>query len=211
MISLKEFSNIVKNIIANKIDDITYAFINQLPLGETNYKFRFILDKNRVKILSSLRSMQTAFEIAKIMFPQKDYTLSIRLLSGGETKTISKSAPIRTSLEKLEEEILSGMKVDRIFYKIATTEDFEITFSEYEGTIVNFKDELSARRFIQLLAGLFPFIELKKENKIIDIHCKFLIEKYDGVKKNIEKKGKLSCKVTLDGYPMGTKLSSFFF
>ena len=211
MIDLREFSNIVKDVMSNNIDDFDYAFVNQLPLGETNYNFRFSLEEKQVRIISPLRSLPTAFEIANLVTPQKDYTLSMRILSEGKTSTISKSAPAKIKVDKLKEEVLTGTKADRIFYEILTTDDFEITFSEYEGTIVRFKDESIAKRFMQLLVGLFPYGEFKKENKNVEVHCKFAVEKYDGLKKGIQKKGKLSCKVIIDGYPAGTRLSSFFF
>ncbi len=209
MISLKEFSNIAKDILSNNISDMTYAFINHLPIGITNYNFGFILEGKSVKILSPLESLSVAFETANIIKPQQDYTLSIRILSQGATKTISKSAHSKIKVERLKEEILTGAAANRIFYEIITTEDFEITHSEYEGTVVRFKNEDAARRFIQLLVGLFPFAEFKRDDTKAKIFCTFDIQKYDGLKKGIEKKGRFTCKISINDKIIGTKSSSF--
>ena len=85
--NLKEFSKIVKDIIRKEISNETYHYIRSLPQGKTNYKFGFIREDKLVKILSPLRSLPIVFEIANRILPQKDYDLSLRVLSKGKTKT----------------------------------------------------------------------------------------------------------------------------
>ncbi|MCD6576147.1 MAG: hypothetical protein J7K73_03230 [Nanoarchaeota archaeon] len=209
---LKEFSKIVKEIINESISENTAEFIKKLHEGTTNYNFGFmILDNKSVKIMSPLRSLPVAFEIANRMLPQKDYTLSLRIFSDGKTKTISKSAHSSINVDTLKKELLLGTNADRIFYEIVTANDFEITYSEYEGTIVRFNEEKQAEKFLQLITGLFPFVEVNKENKKVEVYCSFEIEKYDGYSKDIQKKGKLKCTIKIDGSPAGTKLGSFVF
>ncbi len=209
--NLKEFSKIVKELIKKDISNETYHFIRNLPEGKTNYNFGFILQGKSVKILSPLRSLPVAFEIANRIIPQEDYTLSLRVLSNGKTKTISKTAHSTTHIEELKENMLMGTDVERIFYEILTTDDFEITYSEYEGTIVRFKDETLSRRFLQILIGLFPFVEIERDNKRVEIQCTFEIEKYEHFKKEQKKRGNLKCVIKVDGENVGTKLGSFIF
>jgi len=209
---LKEFSNIVKEIISEDISEDTFEFIKKLYDGTTNYNFGFmILNNKSVKIMSPLRSLPVAFEIANRMLPQKDYTLSLRVYSDGKTKTISKSAHSSISVDALKEELLLGTDVNEIFYEVITTNDFEITHSKYEGTIIKFINEELSGKFLQIIAGLFPFVEVNKESKKLEIFCSFNIEKYDGYNKNIQKKGKLKCTIKVDGESVGTKLGSFIF
>jgi len=70
--NLKEFSNIIKEIIGNNIDNETYNFIKKIPEGESNCDFVFIKNGSFIKISSPVRSFSTAFEIANRAFHQKD-------------------------------------------------------------------------------------------------------------------------------------------
>ena len=209
--NLKEFSNIIKEIIGNNIDNETYNFIKKIPEGESNYDFVFIKNGSFIKISSPIRSFSTAFEIANRAFHQKDYELSLRISSEGKTKTISKKGHSSKSIKKLKDEMLFGIKADRIFYEIASTERFNVTYSEYEGTIIKFKDKIEADKFLQLLIGLFPFVEIKRDTKSIEIHCTFSIGKYNQFGKRQKKKGELKCLIKIDRGILGTKLSSFIF
>jgi hypothetical protein len=92
-----------------------------------------------------------------------------------------------------------------------TTEEFQIKFSEYEGTILQTNDEETARRYFQLLVGLFPFVEAEKDTKQAKVECAFNIEKWDSFRKEQKKRGTLKCTITLDGNLMGTKGNSFVF
>ena len=89
----------------------------------------------------------------------------------------------------LKEQILSG---------IITTDDFEITFSEYEGTILKANDEQTARLFFQAITGLFPFVEPDKDMKRVKVECEFEIKKDELYGKDDKKRGKLSCTITVN-------------
>lgn len=208
--NLKEFSNIIKGIMENSINNKTYNFVKSLPEGESNYNFVFTKDKDSIKISSPVKSFSTIFEIANRAFNQEDYELSLRILIEGKTKTISKKGHSTIPVEKLKNEMLFGIKVDKIFYEIATTKDFKITYSEYEGTIIKFNNK-KTDNFLQLLMGLFPFVDAEKNSKKIEVYCTFKIEKYNQFRKEQKKKGELKCIIKIDGNTLGTKLSSFIF
>jgi redox-regulated HSP33 family molecular chaperone len=208
--NLKGFSNAVKEIIKKQISPATIALVKTMPLGETNYKFAFILQGKNVKIASSLRSLPAIFDIAKRILPSVDYNLTIRIQSD-KTKEISKRVSVGTSIEKLKEEMLFGQDAVRVFYETITTDDFEITYSEYEGTVIKFSDENVARRFLQISVGMFPFVDIEKENKNVEITCTFSIEKYEKHKTDISRKGNVKCLVKADGEVLGTKSGTFIF
>ncbi len=208
---LKKFSNIVKEIIRKKISDETKKYLQELPVGKTNYKFKFELDNKTVRVLSPLRSLPTIFEYANRIMPQKDYTYSLRVLKETKTETISKTFTPQIHVEKAKKEILIGENVQRIFYEILKTEDFKITYSEQEGTIIKFNNSDIARRFFQILVGLFPFAEVSKENKTLFIDCTLSLEDYEEFRKKLSKKGHVKCSISIDGKTIGTKSGVFIF
>ena len=209
--NLKEFSKVVKEIIRNQISNETFHFVKGLPEGKTNMRFGFIREGKLVKILSPLRSIPIAYDVANKILPQKDYTLSLRISSEGKTRLISKTGHGSMSVDELKKDILLGAQAERIFYEILTTEDFEITYSEYEGTIIKLNDESHAKQFLQIMIGLFPFVETKPESKKVEINCAFEIEKYDTYKKEQKKRGNLKCRIKVDDQSLGTKIGSFIF
>ena len=208
---LKKFSKLVKEVIRKNISAEIAEFIKELPIGKTNYKFMFELNGKSVRILSPLRSLPTIFEFAKRIIPQKDYTYSARILNENKTNTLSKTSPAGIPVEKTKENLLAGENVQRIFYETLKTEDFKITYSEQEGTIIAFNDADSSRRFFQILVGLFPFAEVKKENEKIKIDCSVSIEDYSEFRKKHQKRGTIICSIEIDDEKIGTKTGVFIF
>ncbi|MCD6547046.1 MAG: hypothetical protein J7K22_00670 [Nanoarchaeota archaeon] len=195
--NLKEFSNMVKEIINQKISLKTLDFLKELPQGETNYVFGFLLEENSVRILSSVRSMPTIFQMLKNIMHVNDYNYSIRIITqDGKAKILTKTAV--SYVDDIKKELLLGEKVNRVMYEKITTEKFEITFSEYEGTIVKFKEKEQAEKIFQIIVGLFPFIELEKDNKKVKVTCKF---------NKKENNVTLDCIIEIDGKGIGTKRS----
>jgi len=209
--NLKEFSNLVKEVIKQKISTETFNRINELPMGTSNYNFGFVLRDKSVLVKSPLKSMSVAFEIANRMVQNRDYTLSLKVSSEGKSKTVSKTFGADINVEKARKELELSSEADRVFYEIATTDDFEITNSEFEGTVVKFKDENNARRFLQLFVGLFPFVETEQNSKKVEINCELSIEKYERFKKEQTKKGTLKCVVKIDDNIIGAKSGTFLF
>lgn len=209
MMELIKFSNLVKRVIRKKITGETKNYLQELPIGKTNYKFKFELENKIVRVLSPLKSLPTVFEFANRIIPQKDYTYSIRVLKESKTSTLSKTSSVNTPIEKTKQGITSGEKIQRIFYEILKTEDFKITYSEQEGTIITFKEVDDARRFFQTIVGLFPFADVGKENKSLFVDCTISIEEYERFKKKDTKKGMVKCSITIDNTTVGTKTGAF--
>ena len=209
--NLKEYSKMVKEVINKKISTETFSKINELPMGASSQNFGFILRDKTVLVKSSLKSLSVAFEIANRMVQNRDYTLSLKVSSDSKSKTVSKTFSSETNVEKARKELEASAEADRVFYEIITTDDFEITSSEYEGIVVKFKDETLARRFLQLLTGLFPFVETEQNSKKVEIICELNIEKYEQFKKEQTKKGTLRCSVKIDDNAMGAKSGTFIF
>lgn len=208
---LLKFSKTVREIVDGTPTKDTLDFVKQLPMGITTYTVGFILSGKIIKVLSTIKSFPAVYGAANRLLPQKDYTISLRVSANGKTKTVSKSFPASTSIENAKKNLLEGQNAERIFYEILTTDDFEITFSEYEGTVLKLNDETLARRYFQTFLGLFPFVNLEKETKTLKIDCEFEIKKYDAYRKEEQKQGRLSCKIEIDGNAVGTRGNNFVF
>lgn len=206
---LIQFSNLVKKVIRKNITKEIEEYLIELPIGNTNYKFKFELDNKTVRVLSPLKSLPTVFEFANRIAPQKDYTYSMRVLKESKTDTLSKTFDVNSPIEKTKKELVAGEEVQRVFYEILKTEDFKITYSEQEGTIITFEEPDKARRFFQTLVGLFPFADIGKENKSLFVDCSISIENYKRFKKEDTKKGLIKCSISIDNETVGTKTGAF--
>jgi len=210
-LSLRDYSTAVKEIIRGNPGKQAEELVKTLPDGVTSKAFGFAISGKTIKILSGVPSLWSVFEVINRISPQKDYDFSMRGIFDGKTKVISKRANAKMNTDELKREMFVGGAMDRIFYETIITEEFQIKFSEYEGTILQTNDEETARRYFQLLVGLFPFVESEKDTKQAKIECVFNIEKWDSFRKEQKKRGTLKCTITLDGNMMGTKGNSFVF
>lgn len=211
MMNLYDYSTAVKEIIRGKPNKSTLEFVKQIPLGITKKTFGIMLSGKTVKVNSPLPCLTAIFISANRVLPQRDYTLSLRVAADGKTKTISRRFAADTSIEDAKNEIAFGKNFERIFYEILTTGDFEITNSEYEGTILKANDDETARRCFQAMMGLFPFVEVERETKQVKIDCEFEIKKDELYGKDEKKRGTLRCMIFLDGEGTGTKSNTFVF
>jgi hypothetical protein len=208
---LEEYSTAVKEIINGKPTKATLEFVKQLPLGKSNNAFSFQLSGKVIKMNSSLKSFSAIYQSVSRMNPQQDYTLSLRLSVGGKSKTVSKRFSSNVKVEDAEKELYDHFNAERIFYEIITTDDFEITNSDYEGTILKAENEETARRYFYTFMGIFPYVELERDSKLVKIDCEFDIKKDDLYGKDEKKRGKLNCNISIDGESAGTKSNSFVF
>jgi len=185
---------------------------NELPMGTTKKYFGFAVGNKTIHVIAPTKDvMQTIFDILNKTIPQEYYDYSIRLTEDSKTKTISKRGHPSIPLKKLKNEMTTGGTLIRIYYEMLTTPDFEVTNSEYEGTIIKCKDDELLRRVFVLLVGLFPFVETTKETKKVGVECNFDVGKYDAFKKEQKKKATVVCNLTMDGKPVGSKSCTFTF
>jgi hypothetical protein len=211
MMNLYDYSTVVKEIIRGKPTKTALGFVKQIPLGISKKTFGFMLSGKTVKINSPLPCLTAVFISANRILPQQDYTLSLRVAAEGKTKTVSRRFAAEIPIEDAKKEIGFGQSFERTFYEILTTDDFEITNSEYEGTILKANDEDTARRCFQAMMGLFPFVESERETKQVKIECEFDIKKDELYGKDEKKRGTLKCMISLDGEGTGTKSNTFVF
>jgi len=201
----------IKEMIRGR-GDHALELANELPMGTTKKLFGFALGNKTIHVISPTRDVtQTIFDILNKAMPQEYYDYSLRLTEETKTKTLSKRGNSSIPISKLKSEITSGKTLIRIYYEMLTTQDFEVTNSEYEGTIIKSNDETLLRRVFQLLVGLFPFAETTKETKKVGIDCVFDVEKYEGFKKEQTKRATVLCNITMDGKRVGSKSATFMF
>ena len=208
---LDEFSNAVREIIRGNPSTQAIEFVKTLQNKTTVKIFGFLLSGKTVKVMSPLRSIPAVTSLMLRAMPSKDYDYSARVQENTQTKVLSKRFASGTDVDKAQKELFFGKTIDRVFYEIVTTEDFEITFSEYEGTVIKTDSEETARRCFQAVLSLFPFAESEKNSKQVRIICEFDIQPYDRYGKEQKRKGSLSCRIEVDGKGIGTKGNNFVF
>jgi len=209
--NLIEYSNGIKELLKGRPGPSALQLVNDLTMGENRKLFGFVISDKTIQIIAPTKDVvQSLFDMLNKTMPQDYYDYTIRVTEESKTKTISKRGHPAISIKTLKEDMLKGGNFIRIFYEILTTPDFEITNSEFEGTLIKCNDSALLRRVFNLMVGLFPFVETERETKKVGIECIFDIQKYD-MRKEMKKKGTLICNITLDGRPSGSKSSTFIF
>lgn len=210
-VGLKEYSEYVKDLIRGTPTQEVVKFVKSLPEGTTKHKFGIYLSGKTIRLKSPFYALPAVFQIAKKVSPSKDYELSLRILQGHDAKIISKNAPEHESVKQAKKELLEGQSVDRIYYEILKTEDYEITYSEFEGTIIQANEYETIQKLFHALVGLFPFADVGKENRKLEVFCEFNIDELKKFKKKQDYRGDLKCTIYLDEEPIGTRGNSFIF
>jgi len=208
---LKKYSTYVKELIRGTPTYEVFDFVRTLPVGVTRQDFGIMLSGKTVKVKSPFHSLQAVFDIANRIMPQKDYTLSLRVLVDGSTKILSKIAQAQSTIDEVKIQIVEGEQIDRTYYEIINTDDFEITYSEYEGTVLQAKSTDLARQFFQAMVSLFPFADVGKENKQLEVECEFKIDELKSFSREEKRRGDLRCSILLDGKQIGTRGNIFIF
>jgi hypothetical protein len=210
LMDLLGYSSGIKEILRGNNGTNAVALINELPVGKTQKIFGFALGNKNIHVIAPTRDvLQTLFDVISKAIPQDHYDYSIRVTEDNKVRTISKRGHPSISIKKLKDEMTAGGgKFQRVFYEMLTTNDFEITNSEFEGPMIKCDDEALLRRIFMLLSGLFPFAETTKETRKVGIECNFEIETYE-VRREQKRKGKLVCNIILDGKQVGSKSNSF--
>jgi hypothetical protein len=209
---LIDYSSAIKEVINGKPGTLAMQMLNELPLGRTKKLFGFVLGDKTIRVMAPTKDlMQPIFNILNRAMPQDFYDYTIRVSAEGKTKTLSRRGHPAVSLKRLYDEMHEVSTFERTFFEILKTNDFEVTNSEFEGTIIKSDDQALLRRVFQLLTGLFPFAEIERDTKRVGIECSFEVEKDELTKKEQKKKGTVVCDIIIDGKQVGSKSSSFFF
>lgn len=209
--NLIDFSTAVKEIVRGKISDKTTEFLKELPDGVVVKKFGFALNGNTIQVASPFRSLPAITKMVLRASEHDDYNYTIRVQGDGQLTNLTKRFVSAVDVDAAQKELLLGKNVDRAFYEIVATPDFEIKYTEYEGTTIKANDPEQARKYFQSLMGLFPYVELEKTHKKVKMEFEFQKEAYKEFRKEPAHKGHLSCAIELDGMPAGTKGGSFIY
>ena len=202
------YSTGIKNLLAGIVTEEVAEIIKGLSIGEKKIVFSFLLGERTIKIISPFTDIQSIFEVLNRASPQREYDLSLRILVGGKTKFLSKRGYPEIPVDRIKKNLSYG--ADKIYYEILSTNDFEITSSEYEGLVIKCDDLIKLKRYFRLLVGLFPFVEFKKDSKRIKIECIFDVENIQRVNET-KKKGFLKCIIFVDEEQIGIKSKAFIF
>ena len=114
-------------------------------------------------------------------------------------------------MNELLRELVEENGIDRVFQKTISTKDFEISSSEFEGTVVKCNDDSKLRSYFQMICGIFPFVDASRDTHKVGVEFIFEIQEYSGYKKPQQRKGSLKCIITRDGEKIGTKSNFFMF
>lgn len=209
--NLTDFTAGVKQIIRGNCGKEALALANELPIGRTTKIFGVSIGGNMLRVIIPFNDLQGIFDIANKALPQEFYDYTIRVTSDGKISNVSKKCMFSTPITEIRKKLIEHAKADRTFYEIIKTDDFEITYSDYEGVIIKAEDEMMLKRLFQVFSGLFPYIDLEKDTKRVGVECTFEVEKYDAFKKEQKRKAKLSCNLLRDGKVIGIKGNTFIF
>jgi len=209
--NLIEFSNAVKEIVRGKVSDKTTEFLKTLPDGVVTKKFGFVLNGNIIQVVSPFRSLPAITKMVLRASEHDDYNYTIRVQGDGQMTNLAKRFVSAVDVDAAKKELLLGKNTDREFYEVVATPDFEIKYTEYEGTTIKANDPEMARKYFQSLMGLFPYVELEKQHKKVKMEFEFQKQAYKEFRKEPAHKGHLSCAIELDGTPAGTKGGSFIY
>ena len=209
--NLIEFSNAVKEIVRGKVSDKTTEFLKTLPDGVVTKKFGFVLNGNIIQVVSPFRSLPAITKMVLRASEHDDYNYTIRVQGDGQMTNLAKRFVSAVDVDAAKKELLLGKNTDREFYEVVATPDFEIKYTEYEGTTIKANDPEMARKYFQSLMGLFPYVELEKQHKKVKMEFEFQKQAYKEFRKEPAHKGHLSCAIELDGVPAGTKGGSFIY
>jgi len=208
--NLLEYSTIVKEILEGKPGKTSANFIKNLKKDDVK-SFRFSIAGKNIVIKSEIYPLDAIFVILNKISQQKDYELFLKALSKGKIKTLNGKFKSNEKIELAKKELTEGEVIDRIYYETIKTEDFEITYSEFEGAVIKTKGEEFSKEYFRLLLGLFPFIDFEKDTKDVEVKCTFEIKKLDVKKRGFENLGNLKCEIKVNGKAAGVRQNSFLF